>query len=99
MRICLFTEAYELHIRPGADGRMEETYKAHVIRSGARPVPNSSKWKPVAQVCWREGQNERKKTWMGWHFKRSFSTERTAEIAAHLFAKKWIDDGKPNLEP
>ena len=78
---------------------MEETYKAHLIRSGAGRVPDSNEWKPVVQVNWNEGNKERVKLWMEWHFKRSFRTEKAAEIEGHLFAKKWIDDGKPNLEP
>jgi hypothetical protein len=36
---------------------------------------------------------------MEWHFKRTFPTEKEAEKQGHIFAKKWIDDGEPNLEP
>ena len=79
---------------------MEETYKGHCIRSGARRVADSNKWKPVAQVIWSDGGTEtRVKTWMEWHFKRSFRTERAAEIEGYLFVKQWINDGKPNFEP
>jgi hypothetical protein len=75
---------------------MEETYKGHVIRSRAERVPNSNEWKPIAQVNWNDGGQERIKLWMEWHFKDSFRTEKAAEIEGYLFAKKWIDDGKPD---
>ena len=77
---------------------MEETYKKHIIRSGAAPVPDCKEWKPIAQINWNEGGKGRVKLWMEWHFKLTFPTEKEAEMEGHLFAKKWIDDGKPNLE-
>jgi hypothetical protein len=77
---------------------MEETYKKHIIRSGAASIPNSNEWKPIVQINWNEGGKERVKLWMEWHFKRSSATYKEAEMEAHRFAKKWIDDAKHNLE-
>ena len=74
---------------------MEETYKEHFIRSGARRMRNSAEWKPIAQIRWREGSNDFVKTWTESDFKRDFPTKEEAEREGLLFAKKWIDDGKP----
>lgn len=74
---------------------MEELYKEHLIRSGVQPVPESTEWKPTVEVFWIENGKERTKRWMEWDFDRAFPTEKLAEIEAHLFARKWIDDGKP----
>ena len=74
---------------------MEEIYKAHFIRRGARRVTHSTtEWQPTLQIRWCEGGNELTKIF---HLKRSFAAKTTAETASLLFAKKWIDDGKPNL--
>lgn len=78
---------------------MEEIYKDHAIFSGARAVPHTSEWKPIARVYWSEHGEERIKSWDESHFRLTFETHEQAEMEAHLFARKWIDDGKPNLEP
>jgi hypothetical protein len=76
---------------------MEEIYKEHIIHPGARRVPHSTtEWRPTVQISWREGSSELMKIL---HLKRSFAAQTTAEQQALLFAKKWIDDGKPIIEP
>jgi len=71
---------------------MEETYKQHVIHSGAAKVRNNNAWKPIAQVNWSENGQQRVKLWMEWQFDRSFASYNEAEMEAHSFAKKWIDE-------
>ena len=77
---------------------MKEEYKEHLIDAGGRRVPGQNEWKPYVQICWREGANERIKTWTESHFTLVFPTEQEAETEGHLFARKWIDDDKPALE-
>jgi hypothetical protein len=54
---------------------MQEIYKEHFVRSGARRMRNSAEWK----------------TWTELHFKRDFPTKEEAEREGLLFAKNWID--------
>jgi hypothetical protein len=73
---------------------MEEIYKEHIIRPGARRVPHSTtEWQPTVQISWREGSSDFVKTWTESDFKRDFPTKEEAEREGLLFAKKWIDDG------
>jgi hypothetical protein len=46
-------------------------------------------------VTWSEGKQEQTKSLV---FTRAFSTERDAELEGLQMAKKWIDDGKPELQ-
>ena len=85
--------------RSDENGRMEEIYNEHYIYSDGRLIPGRSKWAPTVNVYWMEDGRPRSKRWGVSHFKGSFPTKEEAEKEAHLFAKKWIDDGKPNLEP
>ena len=78
---------------------MEETYKEHYIHSDAQELSVGKVWKPTVNVFWMEGSDRRSKSFWQGHFNRSFPTKQAAEMEGHLFAKKWIDDGKPNLEP
>lgn len=83
------------HFNVRADGgKMNELYKDHHICSGARPVPDSTEWKPTVEICWVEGPMEFMKRWMEYDFARSCATERLAEIEAHVFAREWIDAQK-----
>ena len=73
---------------------MEETYKEHLIRSDARVSLEG--WRAAIRVSWNENAMKKMKLWTG---QISFQTKKEAEREAHLLAKKWIDEDKPNLEP
>jgi hypothetical protein len=73
---------------------MNELYKEHYICSGAKPIANTTEWKPTVEVRWAEGPFDFMKRWMDYEFTRSCATEKLAEIEAHLFAREWIDDRK-----
>jgi hypothetical protein len=71
---------------------MDETYKRHFIRYESRGSPDG--WRPVIQVSWTENTTTKMMLWMS---KTCFQMKNEAEKEAHFLAKKWIDDGKPNL--
>ncbi|HEX2225754.1 MAG TPA: hypothetical protein VHM64_01345, partial [Candidatus Binatia bacterium] len=70
---------------------MNELYKGHFIRSGAEPVPDSTRWKPTVEVQWIKAPNEQTKRWTPSDFESDFATEKLAEIEGHLFARQWVD--------
>jgi hypothetical protein len=72
---------------------MNELYKGYLIRSGAEPIPDSTRWKPSVEVQWTKATNEQTKRWTLSDFDRDFATEKLAEIEGHLFARQWIDCG------
>jgi hypothetical protein len=73
---------------------MEETYKGHTIVASTWQLADSGHWEPRVLVTWNEQQEERTKSLV---FTRPFSAQREAEREGLQFAKKWIDDGKPEL--
>jgi hypothetical protein len=73
---------------------MEETYKHHKIVASTWQLSDSGHWEPRVTVTWDEGQQPRSKPLV---FTRAFSTEREAELEGLELARKWIDEGKPNL--
>lgn len=58
-------------------------------------LADSGHWEPRVLVTWSEGKQEQTKSLV---FTRAFSTERDAELEGLQMAKKWIDDGKPELQ-
>jgi hypothetical protein len=72
---------------------MNELYKGHFIRSGAEPVPDSTRWKPTVEVQSVKAAHEQPRRWAVSDFDRDFATEKLAEIEGHLFARQWIDSG------
>ena len=75
---------------------MNETHKGHNIIVSTAPVPATRQWEPRIKVIWSEDGKGRliKLT-----DKRRFRVRQKAEIEGFTFAKKWIDDGKPDLSP
>jgi hypothetical protein len=74
---------------------MTGTYKLHVITSTAQLNPETNRSKPkVSILCPSERGTQLMKRIL---FKKSFDTPEEAEREGVAFAKKWIDDGKPNL--
>jgi hypothetical protein len=78
---------------------MDENYKEHLIQSGGEGIPGSNEWRPSVRVIWHEEGRERIKYFPPGSFQRKFETEKEAESYAHQMAKKWIDDGKPDILP
>ena len=78
---------------------MEETYKGHLIRVDALPMPDAILCKPAVQISWREDGKPHMKTWKESDVKPMYvsMSKVEAEMAGRFFARKWIDNGKPNL--
>lgn len=74
-------------------GKMDESYKGHLIRYESRGSPDG--WRPVMQVSWRENDTAKMVIWID---KTCFQIKNEAEKEARFLARRWIDDGKPNLE-
>jgi hypothetical protein len=74
---------------------MEETYKGHRILASTWQLSDSGQWEPRVFVTWNERNQEKRAPLV---FTRPFSTEREAEFEGIKLAKKWIDDGKPELK-
>jgi hypothetical protein len=73
---------------------MEEIYKGHYFQSSARQLPESGRWTAQVLIHWTNGPHEQSRQF---DVKRGFATEVDAQMAGLMFAKKWIDDGKPKL--
>jgi len=75
---------------------MNESHKGHKIIVSSSRLAATRQWKGCLTVIWSEDGNGmlRKLTANG-----AFRVRRDAEIEALTFAKKWIDDGKPDLSP
>lgn len=73
---------------------MEDTYKHHKMVASTWQLSDSGQWEPRVLVTWDEGQQQKSKALV---FTRAFSTERDAELEGLKLARKWIDDGKPEL--
>jgi hypothetical protein len=73
---------------------MEEDYKGHHIKSIPRQLPDSGRWIVRVVINWRNGSHEE---FRQFEVKRGFATDEDAAQAGLIFAKNWIDDGKPRL--
>jgi len=73
---------------------MEARYKGHGILASARHLSDSDRFEPHVTVVWSEGQEERAESAV---FPLVIPTRRQAEVQGVQLAKKWIDDGKPEL--
>jgi hypothetical protein len=69
----------------------EMDYKNHHIEVSVRPV--SSGWIPDVFVTYIEKGKQMLKTF---RMDQTFATPAEAEQAGVEYAKKWIDDGKPD---
>ena len=71
------------------------TYQHHSIGTIPGRIPNSNKWRAKVIVQWDEGATLKTQ-----HFDSNidgFGSEEKADLWAIAFARKWIDDGKPDL--
>ena len=73
---------------------MEETYKNHKIIASSWQLADTGQWEPRVHVRWSESDKMNEKPLV---FTRCFLSEREAELEGLKLAKKWIDDGKPEL--
>lgn len=73
---------------------MEENYKGHKITASPWHITDTRQWQPELAVVWREGSNEAIKYLV---ITKYFATRIEAEREGLEIAKKWIDDGKPDL--
>ncbi len=73
---------------------MEELYKGHKIVASTWQLSDSGHWEPRVFVIWTEDQQQKTAPVV---FTRSFSNQSQAELEGIQCAKKWIDDGKPDL--
>ena len=73
---------------------MDEDYKGHHIRSVPRHLPESNRWTSHVVINWTAGSREE---FREFEVKRGFATQEEAEQGGLIFARKWIDDGKPKL--
>jgi hypothetical protein len=76
-----------------APADMDEDYKGHHIRSVPRHLPDSNRWTAHVVINWTGSRKEIRQ----FEVKRGFATQEEAEREGLIFAKKWIDDGKPKL--
>jgi hypothetical protein len=71
-------------------------YKNHRIEVSVRSASKGSGWDADVYVTYSEnGKNVLKSLRMD----QTFATPDKAEQAGVEYAKKWIDDGKPDLSP
>jgi hypothetical protein len=71
-------------------------YKEHHIEVSVRPASDAKGWQPDIFVSYSEhGKSVLKSLRMD----QTFSTPGEADKAGMEFAQKWIDDGKPDLNP
>jgi hypothetical protein len=72
--------------------RMNETHKGHNIIASVSRSAGTRQWKSQVKIIWSEDGKGRVSTL---DVDRVFNARREAEMGALIFAKKWIDDGKP----
>jgi hypothetical protein len=74
---------------------MEEIYKDHEIKASAWQIAHTRQWKPHVIILWKEGGTTRIQPFtLNNH---SFSSVEEAQESGLSFARKWIDDGKPDF--
>ena len=73
---------------------MDEDYKGHHIQSVPRQLPESGRWTAHVVINWTAGSREELRQF---EVKRGFATQEEAEMGGLIFARKWIDGGRPPL--
>ena len=73
---------------------MTEEYKGHSITASAWEILDTQQWEPRLVIIWQQqGAFPVKAP----NINKFFSTREKAESEGLSFAKKWIDDGKPDV--
>jgi hypothetical protein len=73
------------------------SYKGHCLGTIPWRIRNSRKWRAKVIVQWSEGAILKTQ-----HFDSpgdGFGSEERADLWAIALGRKWIDDGKPDIEP
>lgn len=78
---------------------MEYEYKKHHIAYSGHFMPDIGKYKPTVTITEVNGIQNRVTHFETSRFDKSFDTTEEAASYGIAFAKKWIDDGKPELKP
>ena len=71
---------------------MNESHKGHNIIASASRFAGTRQWKSHVKIIWSEDGKGKVSTL---DVDRVFGARREAEMGGLIFAKKWIDDGKP----
>jgi hypothetical protein len=71
---------------------MTENYEKHTIQASAWRLTDKD-WKPRILIAWSEDGLEVLKSFT---VQRTFATEKEAQLDGLLFAKTWINGGKPS---
>jgi hypothetical protein len=72
---------------------MDVDYKGHHIVALAWHNPDG--WKPHLDIAWSES-DKTPITHRPFTIKKRYATEKEAQEAGLAYAKKWIDEGKPD---
>lgn len=75
---------------------MNETHKGHNIIASASRSAGTRQWKSHVKIIWSEDGQGRVNTL---DVNGVFAARREAEMGGVIFAKQWIDDGKPQPPP
>jgi hypothetical protein len=73
---------------------MDEDYKGHHIQSVPRQLPDSGGWTAHVVINWTAGSRVELRQF---EVERGFATQEEAEMGGLIFARKWIDGGRPPL--
>ena len=73
---------------------MNGTHKGHRINVSVSRMAGPPQWKPCLMIVWEDDGNGRVSKIT---LDRPFRDRKKAEMEGLMFAKKWIDDGKPDL--
>ena len=71
---------------------MDVNYKGHEIRATVRKLRDPKSWEPYVVV--QSGTEFKSHT-----IDQIYTTREEAEMAGIAFAKKWIDQGTPDIKP
>jgi hypothetical protein len=71
---------------------MTQTHKGHNIVISAARCGATRQWKPQVKIIWSEDGQGKISTL---NVDGTFGARAEAEVGGLVFAKKWIDDGKP----
>jgi hypothetical protein len=72
---------------------MNGTHKGHNIFITASRSRDTRQWKPHVKIIWSDDGQGKISTL---DVNGAFGATREAEMGGLIFAKKWIDDGKPD---
>jgi hypothetical protein len=72
---------------------MEENYKGHNIRAHGTKTFVDESWRPQVTILWQEEGFSKLQPFT---LEQGFSTAEQAARLGVIFARHWIDNGKPN---